>query len=269
MEMGLGGAELEENSLPTNHSELFVWPSNTTLESNTSTAGFAEDITNSYPANIKKLSHNQQKGSELTSGSPFNHFNEPPINRIQRSISSLFFNRHQPLGKYNSIGDIFVKSRGAKENSKSENSKRKLQKILGRRQSSSSGQWKGVRWKPVIDDLGGDNWSDNSNHCNVKQAFSSTAVPQHKCTQCSCWSQTEELGNPMPVRTLIQSGVSHRSEPNIGIDSVSDSKHKIVTFGQSLPNLSVIYSSTLTVPHDNKSTRKIHVHPIKRKNSIQ
>uniref|UniRef100_A0A1B6DBM6 Uncharacterized protein n=2 Tax=Clastoptera arizonana TaxID=38151 RepID=A0A1B6DBM6_9HEMI len=52
--------------------------------------------------------------------------------------------------------------------------KPKLHKLLARRQSSSSGQWKGVRWKPIIDDAAGDTWSDNA------ERRSSIAV----CTNC-------------------------------------------------------------------------------------
>ncbi|XP_014253130.1 bestrophin-2-like isoform X2 [Cimex lectularius] len=79
----------------------------------------------------------------------------------------------------NSTIDSFCSMTGAMESSfetPTEGDDKKDTKSL-RRPSGSSGQWKGVRWKPVLDDSCGDVWSDNTDR---RCSASSTTL----CSSC-------------------------------------------------------------------------------------
>lgn len=252
MEMGIG-RDADETSVHANHCELFFWPSNSTLESNTSTVGYFEDVSSINQSNL--INDGQRKDSECNSVNIPEYYYEPSRNKVQRSISSILSNnnKRKNFDKCNSTGDILAKQNIVKEHSRSENAKKKLQKILGRRSSSSSGQWKGVRWKPVIDDAAGDRWSDNSNMKNTNR--SSTPPPtnvfaQRKCISCTC-SSLQKLELLKPVLPVNHTDALHYSEPNI--DVVSEKKRESV-IGSSLPNISVSFSSGPAASQESKTT---------------
>lgn len=112
--------------------------------------------------------------------------------------------------KYNSTGNVASSLR----NSFSKRFKQftgddrtKMKKLLGRRQSSSSGQWKGVRWKPVIDDSAGDAWSDNAyrrpsydmcKSCNSRPSIASESIslaPSHMSSTESVTSSFQSINS--------------------------------------------------------------------------
>lgn len=114
------------------------------------------------------------------------------------------------IQKYNSTGNVASSLRNSfskRFRQLTGDDRTKMKKLLGRRQSSSSGQWKGVRWKPVIDDSAGDTWSDNAYRrpsyemcktCNSRPSIASESMslaPSHMSSTESVTSSFQSINS--------------------------------------------------------------------------
>lgn len=119
-------------------------------------------------------------------------------------------NARPKILKYNSTGNVASSLRNSfskRFKQLTGDDRTKMKKLLGRRQSSSSGQWKGVRWKPVIDDSAGDTWSDNAyrrpsyemcKSCNSRPSIASESIslaPSHMSSTESVTSSFQSINS--------------------------------------------------------------------------
>lgn len=138
-----------------------------------------------------------------------------------------------------------------------------MKRMFGRRQSSSSGQWKGVRWKPVIDDSAGDSWSDNTHRrpslevCNrCRDPLAATEPPSHCSSVTASFQslnseQSSELPLPLPLPPKLNISHKDRKRPRSNswfvssdvrsVDNDSGAKESLAAF--SLPNICLVTSN--------------------------
>ncbi|XP_022190838.2 bestrophin-1 isoform X3 [Nilaparvata lugens] len=223
LEMVIGHeGELPEECSVQNQSDLFAWPSNSTLESFSSTVGFQANEMNEF---VNCMEQQQPPGAEAT-------------RRVQRSVSSVLA---KPAAHGNNSAE-FVQRSASKE-TLNESARKTWQKILARRQSSSSGH-KGVRWKPVLHSSASDSWN---------------ALRQQQmrpiCVQCL--SSGNKAAAPTPAAStpvLVQAALHHH---------VVDETHTLLgrrrppVLAASLPNISVPFLTNLSIPNHSNSLRTI------------
>ncbi|KAG8298322.1 chloride channel activity protein [Homalodisca vitripennis] len=171
--------------------EMQQWSSHSTLSSIDSIQPTDSPViksTNPFDASFQQvLKANEQKDpvvamrtTENTDGLKSKSSSRTSIPSATKTSSKIF--------KYSSTGNIALSIKNSfnrhLKDLKGED-RPVVKKSLSRRQSSSSGQWKGVRWKPVIADSAGDVWSDNMDR---------RSSIDH-CTKCGKLATATEGGN--------------------------------------------------------------------------
>lgn len=125
-----------------------------------------------------------------------------------------------------------------------------MKRMFGRRQSSSSGQWKGVRWKPVIDDSAGDAWSDNSHRRPSVETCSKCRVvdPPSHCSSVTASFQSLNSEQSSELLPTVNFSYKQRKRPRSNslfvspdVQSVDNSPSaKDSLTASSLPNICLV-----------------------------
>ncbi|XP_054268664.1 bestrophin-3-like isoform X1 [Macrosteles quadrilineatus] len=209
--------------------DMHEWPSQSTLDSVDSNQLNHESpgikITNPFDESFKQVQKLHEKiDFSLGQSTDGNEM----IKSTSSSRNSIPLATRRSKGgtiKYSSTGNIVSSLRHSfnkhvKDFKSDERST--MKKLLSRRQSTASGQWKGVRWKPVIDDSAGDIWSDNSgrrpsndSHCRLKQPSTASAMSQ------------SHLSSSESITSSFQSLTSHNelepfTQPSLGVKDFED-----------------------------------------------
>lgn len=167
------------------------------------------------------------------------------------SVATTKSKRGSKIFKHNSTGNIALSlkhsfSKHLKDLKCGDQSK--LRTILHRRQSNSSGQWKGIRWKPVIDDSSGDVWSDNcyrrqtSEHCKHLPAPLHISSDSVSSSFHSIDSHHMTITNPqLQFNKIKNKKVPSKSFSNVSENNISGHRSRLLS-SSSLPNLTITVS---------------------------
>lgn len=131
---------------------LQQWSSNSTIESYCSTSGVLDlnPFENTFEQQYKGYSSDINSATSVESAFDFTPASRLPQNKTESNSTTKRTSSYKDI-----LGIKENISKHLKEFSRA-NERPKLHRLLARRQSSSSGQWKGVRWKPVLNNSVGD-----------------------------------------------------------------------------------------------------------------